>query len=214
MVDIVSCKERSGGGATRNLLFREWLKIDHFWKKIHKVKSICDFEKRPTQGQMELARSTTLQKTTFPTNEWKALKIKDYRDCFGFQEPASLLSYHLLLPYASCNSSLQSFSCLVCIFFSIIKRWMANTQSYDWGGWLVPNAVSCVRLFVVIWLSLCLEIHNWFMVIVFEMNFMWFINSNLNWDLSLSLSLTTHFTRDPSLLVFVVMWMLLEPLFH
>ena len=136
-------------------------------------------------------RSTTLQKTTFPTNERKVLKIKDYRDCFGFWETASLLFYNLLLPYASCNSFHQSFSCLVCIFFSIIKRWMANTQSYDWGGWLVPNAVSCVRLFVVIWLSLCLEIHNWFMVIVFEMNFMWFINSNLDWVIGLSLSLTT-----------------------
>ena len=104
---------------------------------------------------------------------------------------ASLIFYHLLLPYALCNSSHQSFSCLVCIFFSIIKRWMANTQSYDWGGWLVPNTMSCVRLFVIIWLSLCLEIHNWFMVIVFEMNFMWFINSNLDWDIGLSLSLTT-----------------------
>ena len=109
---------------------------------------------------------------------------------FWIQEPTALLFYHLLLPYASCNSSHQSFSCLVCIFFSIIKRWMAKTQSYDWGGWLVLNAVSCVRLFVVIWLSLCLEIHNWFMVIVFEMNFMWFINSNLDWDIGLSLSLT------------------------
>ena len=109
----------------------------------------------------------------------------------GFGELAFLLFYHLLLPYAWCNSSHQSFSCLVCIFFPILKRWMANTQSYDWGGWLVPNALSCVRLFVVIWLSLCLEIHNWFMVIVFEMNFMWFINSNLDWDIGLSLSLTT-----------------------
>ena len=113
----------------------------------------------------------------------------------GFGESAFLLFYHLLLPYASCYSSHQSFSCLVCIFFSIIKRWMANTQSYDWGGWLVPNAVSCVRLFVVIWLSLCLEIHNWFMVIVFEMNFMWFINSNLDWDIGLSLNLTTMVSK-------------------
>ena len=137
-------------------------------------------------------RSTTLQKTTFLANERKALKIRDYRDCFGFWEPASLLFYHLLLPYASCNSSHQSSSCLVCIFFSIIKRWMANTQSYDWEGWLVPNAVLCVRLFVVILLSFCLEIHNWFMVIVFEMNFMWFIYSNLDWDIGLSLSLTTY----------------------
>ena len=111
---------------------------------------------------------------------------------FCIREPISLLFYHLLLPYASCNSSHQSFSYLVCIFFSIIKRWMANTQSYDWGGWLVPNAVSCIRLFVVIWLSLCLEIHNWFMVIVFEMNFMWFINSNLDWDIGLSLTLTAE----------------------
>ena len=109
----------------------------------------------------------------------------------GFGEPAFLLFYHFLLPYASCYSYHRSFSCLVCIFFSIIKRWMANTQSYDWGGWLVPNAVLCVRLFVVIWLFLCLEIHNWFMVIVFEINFMWFINSNLDWDIGLSLSLTT-----------------------
>ena len=108
-----------------------------------------------------------------------------------FREPVFLLFYHLLLPYTSCNSSHQFFSCLVCILFSIIKRWMANTQSYDWGGWLVPNAVSCVRLFVVIWLSLCLEIHNWFVVIVFEMSSMWFINSNLDWVIGLSLSLTT-----------------------
>ena len=46
VVDIVSCKERSGGGATCNSLFREWLKIEHFQKKIHKVKSIRDFRKR------------------------------------------------------------------------------------------------------------------------------------------------------------------------
>ena len=142
------------------------------------------------QGRTKSTRSTTLQKTTFPANERKALKIKDYRDCFCFWEPTSLLFYHLLLPYALYNSSHQSFSCLVYIFFSIIKRWIANTQSYDWGGLLVPNTVSCVRFFVVIWLSLCLEIHNWFMVIVFEMNFMWFINSNLDWDIGLSLSLT------------------------
>ena len=50
VVDIVSCKERSGGGATCNSLFREWLKIDHFQKKIHKVKSIRDFKKRPTRA--------------------------------------------------------------------------------------------------------------------------------------------------------------------
>ena len=134
---------------------------------------------------LQLCRRPLFQKTSGRPSKSEITAI-----VLGFGEPSFLLFYHLLLPYASCYSSHQSFSCLVCIFFSIIKRWMANTQSYDWGGWLVPNAVSCVRLFVVIWLSLCLEIHNWFMVIVFEMNFMWFINSNLDWDIGLSLSLT------------------------
>ena len=134
---------------------------------------------------LQLCRSQLFQKMS-----WRPSKSKITATVLGFGEPAFLLFYHLLLPYASCNSSHQSFSCLVCIFFSIIKRWMANTQSYDWGGWLVPNAVSCVRLFVIIWLSLCLEIHNWFMVIVFEMNFVWVINSNLDRDIGLSLSLT------------------------
>ena len=137
---------------------------------------------------LQLWRRQLFQKTSGRPSKLELLRL-----FWVFGEPAFLLFYHLLLPYASCNSSHQSFSCLVCIFFSIIKRWMANTQSYDWGGWLIPNAVSCVRLFVVIWLSLCLEIHNWFMVIVFEMNFMWFINSNLYWVIGLTLSLTILF---------------------
>ena len=137
------------------------------------------------QRDLQLCRRPLFQKTSGRPSKSEITAI-----VLGFGEPAFLLFYHLLLPYASCNSSHQSFSCLVCIFFLIIKRWMANTQSYDWGGWLVPNVVLWVRLFVVIWLSLCLEIHNWFMVIVFEMNFMWFINSNLDWDIGLSLILT------------------------
>ena len=154
------------------------------------MKSICDFKKRPVSAH-RIDEIYNFAEYHFFWRQAEGLQNQRLSRLFWIREPAALLFYHLILPYASCNSSHQSFSCLVCIFFSIIKRWMENTQSYDWGGWLVPNVVPCVRLFVVIWLSLCLEIHDWFMVIVFEMNFMWFINSNLDWDIGPSLSLTT-----------------------
>ena len=136
-------------------------------------------------------RSTTLQKTTFPENERKALKIRDYRDCFGFWRACfpPLLSSSLALCFMLIFLSILLMPCMHILFnnkevdgkYSII--WLRGMVGTQFG---VMRKNLCCYLIVS-----CLEIHNWFMFIVFEMNFMWFINSNLDWDIGLSLSLTT-----------------------
>ena len=90
--------------------------------------------------QTELTRSTTLQKTTFPENERKALKIRDYRDCFGFWRaffPPLLLS-SLALCFMLFFSSILLMPCMHILFnnkevdgkYSIIwLRGMVGTQS-------------------------------------------------------------------------------------
>ena len=139
--------------------------------------------------QTESTRSTTLQKTTFPENERKALKIRDYRDCFGFWRACfpPLLSSSLSLCFKKLFSSILLMPCMHILFNN---KEVDGKYSIIWLRGMVGTQCGVVHKTVVIWLSLCLEIHNWFMVIVFEMNFMWFFNSNLDWDIGLSLSLT------------------------
>ena len=144
---------------------------------------------------MEWTRSTTLQKTTFLENKRKALKIRDYRDCFGFWRAwfPPLLSSSLALFFMLLFSSILLMPCMHILFNN---KEVDGKYSIIWLRGMVGTQSSVVRKNLCCYLIVsCLQIHNWFMVIVFEMNFMWFINSNLDWYIGFSLSLTTRLPK-------------------